>query len=325
MRMTQEQISHLKDKVLTNFAITYDEALSLSKTEHVEYLCNAANEIREFHSGKSLDLCSITNARSGKCPENCKWCSQSAFHKSDIEIYDLIDKKEAVRQAKRNYEKGVHKYSLVTSGRTVSDETLAKLIDIYNEIKKDNPIHLCASMGLLNKSQMQKLKNAGIKHYHCNLETAPSFFSELCTTHSIDEKIETLRLAKDAGMDICSGGIIGMGESMEHRIELAFKLKEIGAKSIPINFLNPIKGTALENAKPLTDNEILITIALFRFINPDAQIRFAGGRNLIQHIEDKAFRAGINAVMVGDLLTTLGKNMDEDFENFAKLGLEVRL
>jgi adenosylmethionine-8-amino-7-oxononanoate aminotransferase/biotin synthase len=321
--MNRQEIDILKNQVINGNQITANEAISLSNTKEIEYLCNAANEIRIHFTGNYIDLCSITNARSGKCPENCKWCSQSAFHNTDIEIYDIIDKEQALIQARNNHKKGVHKFSLVTSGKTVSDSTLEKLLEIYSDIKKEMNIHLCASMGLLNKEQLSKLKNAGIVHYHCNLETAPSYFNNLCTTHTIDEKLQTIEWAKEVGLEICSGGIVGMGESMEQRIELAFELRKIGAKSIPLNFLNPIKGTALENANPLSDDEVMITIALFRFINPDANIRFAGGRNMISHLEEKALNSGINAALVGDLLTTVGKNIDEDMEQFKKLGFNT--
>ncbi len=321
--MHKSQIENIKNRIIRDGEITFPEAVELSRTVEIDFLCQAANEIRRHFTGDFMDLCSIANARSGRCPENCKWCSQSAFHKTDIEIYDLIDKEEALKQARNNYKKGVHKFSLVTSGKTVSDATLDKLLEIYRDIKKEIDIHLCASMGLLNKPQLQKLKDAGIVHYHCNLETAPSFFSNLCTTHTIEEKLATIQLAKEAGLEICSGGIVGMGESMEQRIELAFELRKIGTKSIPLNFLNPIKGTALENAIPLTDDEVMVTIALFRFINPEAQIRFAGGRNMISHLEEKALNSGINAALVGDLLTTVGKNIDEDLKSFRSMGFNT--
>ena len=321
--MNKERIENIKSKIISGGEISISEAIELSKTMEIEFLCQAANDIRLHFTGNFMDLCSITNARSGKCPENCKWCSQSAFHKTDIEIYDLIDKDAALKQARNNYKKGVHKFSLVTSGKTVSDTTLDMLLEIYADIKKEMDIHLCASMGLLNKEQLKKLKDAGIVHYHCNLETAPSFFSDLCSTHTMEEKLQTIEFAKEVGLEICSGGIVGMGETMAQRIELAFELRRIGAKSIPLNFLNPIKGTQLENASPLSDDEVMITIALFRFINPDAMIRFAGGRNMISHLEEKALRSGINASLVGDLLTTVGKNIDQDLDTFKRLGFNT--
>jgi len=322
--MQKQIINEIKNRILNGGQINFTEAKELSDSEELELLCNSANEIRIHFTGNKINLCSIANARSGKCSENCKWCSQSTFHNSDIEIYDLIDIDDALMQAKNNEKKGVHKFSLVTSGKTLSNESLDKLIEIYERIKKETNIEIDASMGLLTKEQLQKLKNIGIKHYHCNLETSRSFFKNVCTTHTYDEKIETLKQAKEVGLDICSGGIIGMGETMEQRLELAFELKKLDVKSIPVNILNPIKGTSLENATPLSDSEILKTFALFRFINPDSYIRFAGGRTLISHLETKLLKSGVNAALVGDLLTTVGKNIDEDLKLFTKLGFEIK-
>jgi len=318
--MTKQKIDLLTNRIISGGNIASEESLELCKTTEIDYLCNSANEIRKHFTGNYFNLCSIVNAKSGKCSENCKWCSQSSFHNTDIEIYDIIDKEEAVKQAINNAQKGVHKFSLVTSGKTVSDKKLAQLIDIYQAIKKVTNIEIDASMGLLKKEQLIKLKDIGIKHYHCNLETSRTFFPNVCSTHTYEEKINTLKSAKEVGLDICSGGIIGMGETIQQRVELAFELKNLGVKSIPINILNPIEGTALENTPPLSDNEILITFALFRFINPDAYIRFAGGRLQISHLEGKLLNSGVNAALVGDLLTTVGKNIDEDLEQFRKNG-----
>ncbi|MFR7810614.1 MAG: biotin synthase BioB [Butyricimonas faecihominis] len=175
-------------------------------------------------------------------------------------------------------------------------------------------------MGLLTREQLKRLKDAGITRYHCNLETSRRYFSTLCTSHTMDEKIETIRHALELGMEVCSGGIIGMGETIEDRVDLALTVRELGVKSIPMNVLNPIPGTPLEGAAPLTDEEVLTTVAVFRFINPDALLRFAGGRALIAHIEEDAIRAGINSAIVGDLLTTIGSKVIEDMEKVKRLG-----
>jgi len=223
-----------------------------------------------------------------------------------------------------NYFQGVKRHSLVTSGKKVSDKTLDKLIPIYKKIQKNCDISLCASMGLLSKHQLLRLRNeAGIEHYHCNLETAPSFFSKVCSKHTIEEKIKTIKYAQEIGLKICSGGILGMGETMEHRIELAITLRDLKVQSIPINVLMPIKGTPLENAKPLSEEEILTSIALFRFLNPKANIRFAGGRLQIKPFQEKALKAGINSALTGDYLTTIGSNIKNDILEFSKAGFDV--
>jgi biotin synthase len=289
-------------------------------TSEKETFYAAANDIRKHFCGNNMDLCSIVNAKSGKCSENCKWCSQSAYHKTDIETYQIIDKKTAVEEAISNRKQGVKRYSLVTSGHAAKDKELDSYLEIYKEIREKSDIQLCASMGLLNKAQLQRLKDAGITHYHCNLETAPSYFENVCTTHTMDEKIQTIKWSQEVGISTCSGGIIGMGESMEQRVELAFKLREIGSYSIPVNFLNPVEGTALQGTKPLTDDEVLSSIAIFRFINPKANIRLAGGRILYRHLQQRALNAGISASIVGDLLTTTGSNIQEDIRDFKKEG-----
>ncbi len=313
----------LKQKVLKGESINQLEAQALLNWPDKEELYAAANEIRIFFHGNKMDMCSILNARSGRCSEDCKWCSQSAFHKTNVEEYELVDLKEAEQMAKDNAEKGVHKFSLVTSGKAISNKNLDKLCGVYKSIRKNSPIRLCASMGLLNKEQLLKLKESGVEHYHCNIETAPSFFSELVSSHTMEQKIQTIREAQEIGMEICSGGIIGMGETSDQRIEMAFTLLHLNVLSIPINVLTPIKGTKLESMQALSDEEILTTFALFRFINPKAKIRMAAGRNLFAHIQHKALAAGVNAALVGDFLTTIGSNINEDKEIFTKVGFSL--
>lgn len=295
----------------------------MSKEEDKQALYRAAGEIRDQLAGRRFDTCSIINARSGRCSEDCKWCAQSAFFKTDIEEYELVSEKVCLEMAKLNDEYGVDKFSFVTSGRTLSDRNIDRLCEYARKIKENSGLHLCASMGLLNKAQLQKLLDAGIRRYHCNLETSSAYFSKLCTTHSVEEKIRTIRAAQEIGMEVCSGGIIGMGESMEDRIDLAMTLRELNIKSIPLNVLNPIPGTPLEGTPALSDEEVLTTIAVFRFIHPDAYLRFAGGRMLIAHIETEAIQAGINAAIVGDLLTTVGSKVREDMEKVKEMGFSL--
>lgn len=313
-------IEELKKKVLTGGQICREEAISLSKHPDEQALYKAAGEIRDHFMGKIFDTCSIVNARSGRCSENCKWCAQSAVFKTNIEEYELIDEKICLDLARLNAGYGVDKFSFVTSGRALSDSNVDRLCAVAVTIKQQCSIHLCASMGLLKKPQLQKLMDAGITRYHCNMETSPAFFGKLCSTHTPEEKIATIRAAREVGMEVCSGGIIGMGESMEDRIDLALLLRDLEIKSIPVNILNPIPGTPLEGTAPLKDEEILTSIALFRFINPDSYLRFAGGRMIIEHIEEEAIQAGINAAIVGDLLTTVGSKVLEDNEKVRRMG-----
>ncbi len=317
------KVNELKDKILSGYLVKFSDCEFLLKETKVHELSEIANEIRAHFTGNYFDLCSITNAKSGQCTEDCKWCAQSKSYSSGVETYEMIDAKIAVKQAVENSQQGVHKYSLVTSGKQISDKNLTQLISIYKQIAKKSDIHLCASMGLLSESQLVRLKDAGIAHYHCNLETSRSFFSNLCSTHSYDDKIETIKTAQKIGLDVCSGGIIGMGETMEQRMELAFELREIGVKSIPINVLMPIDGTPLAATTKLSDDEILRTLAIFRIINPDALIRFAGGRVQMKHIENQALKSGVNAALVGNLLTTVGSDIKQDLKTFGDAGFNL--
>lgn len=322
--MKQISINDLREKVLSGVQINQEEALALSIHPDKETLYAAADAIREHFVGRKFDMCSIQNAKSGRCSEDCKWCSQSAHFKTGVEEYDLVDKTLALDTARMNASQGINRYSLVTSGRAIDNKKLDELCSIYREIKRETDLHVCASMGLLTKDQLSKLKDAGIEHYHCNLETAPSYFAQLCTTHTIEDKLQTISWARELGIGICSGGIIGMGESLEQRIELAFALRDAGADSIPLNVLNPIEGTPLQGSSPLSDEEILTAIALFRFINPRAHLRFAGGRNLISpQTQAKALHSGISAALVGDYLTTLGSKVKEDKDMFVAAGFTV--
>lgn len=317
------EIIRLEEKIAAGYRLGYDEALELMRTTSPGELYELAHRLRTRYQGKRIDTCSIMNARSGRCSEDCKWCAQSKFHKTDIDVYPLVGETEAVQEAAHNASKGVGRFSLVTSGRTLTDAETDRVCAIYRRIGREVPIRLCASLGLLTREQLVKLRESGVEHYHCNMETAPSYFSKLCSTHTPEEKIRTIEWAKEAGLKICSGGIIGMGESAEQRIEFAVTLQKIGAVSIPVNVLNPIPGTPLADVAPLTDAEVLVTMAMMRIINPEANIRLAGGRNMIKHLEEKALYCGISASIVGDLLTTIGSDIDTDKAMFRRCGFEV--
>lgn len=299
-----------------------EEAVALSEIENTDALCDAANEIRQFFCGSRVDSCSIINARSGRCGENCKWCAQSAHFHTGVEEYGNIDAEEALALARYNDSRGISRFSLVTSGRKVDKKDMPHFCDIYRQLARETNLYLCASMGLIDEEEMAMLRDAGVKRYHCNLESAPSFFHTLCTTHTTEDKIQTIRAAKKVGLTVCSGGIIGMGETMKQRIELAMTLRDLDVDSVPINILIPIPGTPLQDMPPISEDEVARTVALFRFILPDKYLRFAGGRaRLSKQAERRILLGGMNGVLMGDMLTTIGNKIDEDRELFNSVGL----
>lgn len=310
------RIKELKEKIIAGGSITAEEAYSLadiSSPEERAELWESAREITRKCCSRVFDSCSIVNARSGKCPENCKWCAQSTHHNTVIETYPLISKEECMKIARLNRSQGIRRFSLVTSGRKLTGKPLDTVCEWYSELHREGGISLCASMGLLQREDLQKLYDAGVRRYHCNLEAAPSFFPTLCSTHTVEDKINTINIAREIGFEVCSGGIIGMGETPRQRIELALELLRIDPASIPINILCPIPGTPLENAASLTDEEILDCLSCFRFIHPTKILRFAGGRaKLSRDTQLKALEIGMNGAVMGDLLTTIGSKVNED-------------
>lgn len=320
-------IKDLEIKILSGEYINFQEAMALTdirNNDDIEQLCLSANNIRKTLCGNKVDLCSIMNAKSGRCSENCKFCAQSIHYNTNAEVYDLVSKEAALKLAKENESEGVNRFSLVTSGRGITSSDFEKVLDIYEELNKEVKIELCASLGILEYDKLLKLKGRGITMYHHNLETSREFYKEICTTHSYEERIDTIKAAQKAGISVCSGGIIGLGESWIDRINLAFQLKELQIMSIPVNILNPVKGTPLEDSKNLSQEDILKTIAIFRFINPKALIRLAGGRNLIRDLGKECFNSGANATITGNYLTTSGNKICDDKEMIGELKLEVR-
>lgn len=298
-------ILKLADEIIEGKRLSREDDLDFFVTCNLNDLCAGADKIREACIGDRVDLCSIINGMSGRCPEDCKYCAQSAHNHTDCEVYDFLPEEKIMEACKTNEKEGVDRFAIVTAGRALSGEEFDKAIKAYERMNKECDIELCASMGFLSADQLHRLHEAGVTSYHHNIETSRRNFSNICSTHTYDMKIETLKKVKAEGMYTCSGGIIGMGESWEDRIDMAVSLAEVGVDSIPINALMPIKGTPLENLESLTEDEILRTIAIFRYINPEADIRLAAGRALMKNDGEMAFKSGASATITGNMLTTV--------------------
>lgn len=305
---------NLKQRILSGGSIDRQEALYLIEEADLNELCSAAHAITRHCAGTAFDTCSILNAKSGACSEDCKWCAQSLHARCEIQSYALRGPAECLKRARYCASQGVQRFALVTSGRRPSSAEATQLCAIYSALQAGCPaISLCASLGTCSAAQLRSLRDAGVRRYHCNLETSPGFFAKVCTTHTQEQKITTLLHAREAGLELCSGGIIGMGESHADRVDLALTLRELQVRSVPINVLHPIAGTALGSRPPLAEAEILRTLAVFRFILPDAALRLAGGRRLMsESLLRRALEVGFNAAIVGDLLTTAGSELAAD-------------
>ena len=313
----------LAEDIIGGYRIKRGDDTDFFITAELEQLCSGADRIRKHFKGEHVDLCSIINGRSGRCSENCKFCAQSAHHCTGIEEYPFLDEEKILAECLHNEERGVHRFSIVTAGRTLSDDDFEKAISAYKLMDSKSSLELCASHGLLSQEQFDRLHSAGVRRYHANIETSRRNFPNICTTHTYEDKIECIRRAQKAGFEVCSGGIIGMGENWEDRIDMAVSLSELGVKSIPINALMPIKGTPLENTERITAEDILRTVALFRYIVPEADIRLAAGRNLMENCGAKAFLSGADATITGDMLTTSGNDIQGDIEMLNSMGFST--
>lgn len=317
-------IAYLKNKVMGGDECNKEEALHLHK-QPLEELCMAANEIRKYFCENYFDLCTIINGKSGSCSENCKFCAQSAHYQGNVETYGLLSTDSIIEDAKYNYEQGVLRYSIVTSGKRLTQTEVDEVCKTLKELDTRVDIALCISFGLLDEKQYQKLKVAGVSRVHNNLETSRRYFPMICSTHSFDDKIKAIQAAQKAGLQVCSGGIMGLGETWEDRIDMALTLRKLGIKSIPINMLNPIIGTPFEHREVLSNDTMRRIVAVYRFLLPSASIRLAGGRGLCEDKGASCFLSGANAAITGDMLTTAGITVETDMKLLKELGYEARL
>jgi biotin synthase len=316
-------IEQCVEEALNEGGIIPTTSRNLSKIEDsLLLLFHGACRIRDQFTGKRIKLCAIVNAKSGRCPEDCTFCAQSVHHKTQIETYPLMTPNEILKEAQEAEAMGARHFSIVTSGTSLKGKGLEQVLNTLFLLRKETGLHLCASLGIITQSTADRLKKSGLSRYHHNLETAPSFFPEICTTHTYKDDLDTLRHAKNAGLEVCSGGIFGLGESSDQRLELAYTLKEADIDSVALNFLNPIPGTPLQKAKPLHPMELLKSVALFRFILPQKDIRVCGGREYgLRDLHPLVFWAGANGIMIGNYLTTQGRNYQADLQMIQDLGM----
>jgi biotin synthase len=321
------RISNISDRIINGGQINGEEALVLSEAGGGDlfFLFAEANRIREHFLGKKVFLCSIINAKSGRCPENCAFCSQSAYHMTETPVFPLLDEERMVACAGEAEANGSTCYGIITSGTGIKrGEELDRICRAVRRIRREMKISPSCSLGIIDKVTATALKEAGVETYHHNLETARSFFPAICTTHDYEEDVETVRVARHAGLKVCCGGIFGLGESAAQRVELALTLRELDVESVPLNFLNPIEGTPLEGADFITPLQCLATIAIFRFILPNKKISVCGGRETnLRDLQSWIFMAGASGTMIGNYLTTTGRPPDQDWQMIRDLGIEV--
>lgn len=316
-------VSELEQKVISGGQISFEEAVTLTDEDYL-VLSRSADKIRRHFSGNEMVLCSIINAKSGKCPEDCRYCAQSSFYNTNIDEYPLISYDEILTQALKMHSSGVKRFSIVTSGRALNDDEFDSLCYIISSLVRDTGMTICASLGFMTQERSIKLKNSGLALYHHNLETNNSHFSKICSTHSHREKLETINNIRSAGISLCIGGIIGLGESWNDRVTFAFEISSLEPDSVPINILSPIQGTPLFGIDPVSPEDIIKTTAIFRFIMPRINIRYAGGRMNLGHLHDDGIRSGINGLMVGDFLTTQGRSVQNDISMLEAMGFDYK-
>ncbi|WP_341473716.1 biotin synthase BioB [Desulfofundulus thermobenzoicus] len=316
----------IKNKVMSGEGLSREEALQLAGLPpgYLMELLDLSRQVRERFTGREVELCSIVNARSGLCSENCRFCAQSSHHKTGVKIYPLIGPEKALEKARRMEAAGARRFALVTSGRGIGEHDFEQVLAIYRVLRAETRLQLCASLGIIDQEKARRLKEEGVTMYHHNLETSRRYFPQICTTHTFEERVATIRASRAAGLSVCAGGIIGLGERMEDRLEMVLELRELGVTSVPVNILNPIPGTPLAGQKPPPVEEILKTVALFRLIMPRATFRLCGGREpALGYRQGEALAVAVNGLMIGNYLTTRGNEIEKDLDMLGSMGLKA--
>lgn len=304
------------------------QTIGLDKEELLDLYNTDLDTLLELSSqfmNDKIEFCSLVNARNGKCSQNCKYCAQSSHYRTNIETYPLIEPDKVLKAAQEAKEYGANRFAIVTSGKTPEEENFDKIIELIKEINKVDGLKSCASIGILNEETAKLLSEAGLKRFHHNINTCESYYPEVCTTHTWQDRLNTCKLVKKYGMELCCGVILGMGESVEQRVEMAMELAEIQPDSIPINILMPIPETPFENYFDKIDEEnILRTLAIFKIANPESILRFCGGRlRLSEENQERALRTCVEGILTGNYLTTTGKSPQQDIETVKKLGKKL--
>ena len=322
----KHRVKWLREKAAADRPLDCDEALAVlaAPDEQLEEILAAAGQARRRAFGDKVRLCAIVNAKSGLCAEDCIFCAQSSRHGADVERYPLLSDEEILAAYREAGALPVERFGLVTSGRSVSDEELDRICELIRTNNGDG-LPWCASLGMLSEEQLGRLRRAGLTRFHHNLETAESYFPNICTTHSYADRVATVRAAKRAGLEVCSGGLFGLGEHPRHRVELALALRDLAVEAVPLNFLVPIAGTpAAGAANSLSPAEILKTIAMFRMVCRDAEVKVCAGREAhLGEMEEKIFAAGATGMMIGGYLTVRGRSVDEDLAMVRRAGMTL--
>lgn len=320
-------ILHLTEKVLSGGDVDRDEAQLLGEVsdENILFFMAAADRIRRRFDGGKVDLCAIVNARSGRCSEDCKYCAQSKYHHTDAAVYPLIETGEILKKAREARRYGANRFAIVTSGKGMAgDREFDKVLAAVRALRQETDLKICCSLGALNEQEALALKEAGVARYHHNIETSRHHYGNICTTHTYEDRIKTIKVAQRCGLEICSGGILGMEETMRDRIDMALALRDLQVDSIPLNILHPVPGTVFAGKEKMNPWEILKSFAVFKFVVPKCRIRTAGGREInLRQLQANALLAGLSGMMIGGYLTTGGRSYADDRRMLADLAREA--